>query len=125
MVKGKGDGAKGRSNKKGNTSSSNKAKKAPQQQAAQPAPEAIDYSTLLPMQPSKALAEIVGPQALLHSEASRRVWMYVKSRGLQDPTNKLLIKPDKKLASIVGDKTLSTVELTRAVREQMREIKKA
>ena len=116
MAKGKGEKTKARPNK---------TKNVPQVQAAEPAPDAIDYSTLQPMQPSKALAEIVGPQALLHSEASRRIWMYVKSRGLQDPTNKLLVKPDKKLASIVGDKALSTVELTRAIREQMREIKKA
>ena len=116
MAKGKGVKAKARPKK---------TKNVPQAQAAQPAPDEIDYSTLQPMQPSKALAEIVGPQPLLHSEASRRIWTYVKSHGLQDPTNKLLIKPDKKLASIVGDKALSTVELTRAVREQMREIKQA
>jgi len=122
MAKRKVEKTKGQPKQKKNT---NKGKNGPQQQAAQPAPEPIDYSTLLPMQPSKALAELVGPQPLLHSEANRRIWMYVKSHGLQDPTNKLLIKPDKKLASIVGDKALSTVELTRAVRKEMEEIKKA
>ena len=96
----------GKSNRKGSRN---------QQPPKQPASPPIDYSPLVPMQPSKALGEIVGPGKLLHSEASRRVWMYVKSRGLQDPTNKLMIKPDKKLAALVGEKALSTVELTRAV----------
>lgn len=125
MAKVKDDKTKAQANKKRKSPNKNKGKNALAQQAAYPAARPIDYSSLLPMQPSDALAEIVGAQALLHSEASRRVWMYVKSHRLQDPTNKLLIKPDQKLASIVGDKALSTVELTRAVRKEMKEMKKA
>jgi len=81
------------------------------EQSAKP----IDYSPLFPMQPSKELAAIVGSQPLLHSEASRRVWMYVKAHRLQDPKDSLKIKPDDKLAAVVGKAALSTVELTQAV----------
>lgn len=118
MVKEKDKAAKKKKKKKGNAKQRNPKKAQPgKAQAAPP----IDYSPLIPMEPSAALAEIVGPDKLLHAEASRRVWIYIKRNRLLDRQNPLLINADPKLRPIFGKAQVTRAEMTRAV---MAELKK-
>lgn len=55
---------------------------------------------LKPVQPDEVLGAIVGSQPISRGEITKRVWVYVKSNGLQDGRT---INPDAKLAELFGD----------------------
>src|SRR5262245_4290989 len=71
------------------------AKKAPARKAApkKAAKKAARKRTpnaafMRPMQPSAQLGAVVGNNAIPRSEVTKRVWNYIKSKGLQDKANK-------------------------------------
>jgi upstream activation factor subunit UAF30 len=69
-----------------------------------------------PLQPSEALATIVGAEPLPRTEVTKRVWEYIKEHNLQDSANKRNIKPDAKLAAVFGGPdTISMFEMTKLV----------
>lgn len=51
---------------------------------------------------SKELAAIVGTTEIARTEMMKKVWEYIKEKGLQDPKNKRLIHPDEKLSLVFG-----------------------
>jgi DNA topoisomerase-1 len=53
---------------------------------------------------SKELQAVVGEEKLSRPETIKKVWEYIKEKGLQDPKNKRLIVPDSKLAKVLGTK---------------------
>ena len=53
---------------------------------------------------SKELKEVVHEDEISRPEATKKVWDYIKKRGLQDPNNKRMINPDKNLAKVFGSK---------------------
>src|SRR5262245_4893223 len=57
-----------------------------------------------PMTPSAQLAAVVGTNALPRSEVTKRVWSYIKSKGLQDKVNRRMINADDKLGPVFGGK---------------------
>jgi upstream activation factor subunit UAF30 len=54
------------------------------------------------VQPSAALAAIVGHTPLPRTEITKRLWDYIKEHGLQDAKNKRMINADAKLRPVVG-----------------------
>jgi len=72
----------------------------------------INAAFAKPLNPSEALAEIVGSKPLARFEASKKIWDYIKKHGLQDKKNKRQINPDDKLAAVVGKKPITMFELT-------------
>lgn len=54
--------------------------------------------------PSAALAAIVGPEPLLRTELTKKVWEYIKTHNLQDPANRRLINTDANLKLIFGQR---------------------
>ena len=50
-----------------------------------------------PLQPSEALAAVVGPGPLPRGEVVSKVWEYIKSNNLQNPENRREILADDKL----------------------------
>ncbi len=66
-----------------------------------------------PLNPSDALAAIVGPKALPRFEVSKKIWEYIKKHDLQDKKNKRMIHPDEKLAAVTGKKPINMFELTK------------
>src|SRR5262245_46359405 len=67
------------------------AKKAPAKKAAKKAPakkRTPNASFMRPMTPSAQLGLVVGTAAIPRSEVTKRVWNYIKSKGLQDKANK-------------------------------------
>ena len=47
-----------------------------------------------PVQPSAALAEVVGSKPIPRTEVTKKLWAYIKKNGLQDKKNKRMIKAD-------------------------------
>src|SRR6267142_2095535 len=69
-----------------------------------------------PMTPSAALAEIVGAKPLPRTEVTKKLWVYIKKNGLQDPKDKRTIKADAALKVVFGGKpTASMFEMTKLV----------
>lgn len=69
--------------------------------------------------PSAALAKIVGPDPLTRSEVTKKVWDYVKAKGLQDQANKRNINADENLKPIFGKDQVTMFEMTSLVNKQL------
>jgi chromatin remodeling complex protein RSC6 len=65
-----------------------------------------------PMQPSEALAKIVGAEPLPRSEVTKKV--------LQNPKNKREILADDKLEPIFGVKKMDMFQMTKAVNKHLK-----
>jgi chromatin remodeling complex protein RSC6 len=70
---------------------------------------------LKPLQPSKELAAVVGPDPLPRGQAVKKVWDYIKKQNLQNPENRREFLADDKLSPIAGkDKVTMFEESSRA-----------
>lgn len=67
------------------------------------------------LKPSPALAVIVGSDPLPRTEATKRLWAYIKLHGLQDPASKQTIVPDETLKAVLGRDRLTMFEMTKLV----------
>ena len=47
-----------------------------------------------PMTPSAALGEVIGNKALPRTQVTKKIWEYIKRRGLQDSKNRRMINAD-------------------------------
>jgi chromatin remodeling complex protein RSC6 len=73
-----------------------------------------------PMQPSPALAAVVGSEAQPRSQITSRVWDYIKKNGLQDQQNKRQINADERLRPVFGGKgSVSMFEMTKLVNQHL------
>jgi len=71
--------------------------------------------------PSAELAEVVGSGTLPRTEATKKIWAYIKKHGLQDSKNKRAINADDKLKPIFGGKKQVTMfELTSLVNKHLK-----
>jgi len=101
------------------------AKKAPAKKAA-PKKAAAKKRTpnaafMKPMQPSPQLSAVVGNNAMPRSEVTKKVWAYIKSKGLQDKQNKRMINADDKLGPVFGGKKqVSMFEMTKLVNKHLK-----
>ncbi len=57
-----------------------------------------------PLQPSAALAAVVGSSPMPRTEVVSKVWEYIKANNLQNPENKREILADEKLRAVFGGK---------------------
>jgi len=77
-----------------------------------------------PMQPSDALAEIVGDKPLPRTEITKRVWVYIKKHKLQDAKERRNINADDKLKVVFGGKkTVNMFEMTKLVNKHLKDPK--
>lgn len=91
--------------------------KAPAKKATKRKP---NLAFMKPMQPSLALAEVVGSKALPRTQVIKKLWEYIKKRNLQDPNNRRNIRADEVLAKIFnGKKVVSMFEMTKLVNKQL------
>lgn len=73
-----------------------------------------------PMTPSSQLAEVVGSSPLPRTEITKRLWGYIKRRGLQDKTNRRMINADDNLRPIFGGRRqVSMFDMTRMVNQHL------
>jgi chromatin remodeling complex protein RSC6 len=64
------------------------------------------------LRPSAALAAIVGPEPLPRTEATKKLWEYIKARNLQNPANKRNILCDGALKAVMGKDEVTMFEMT-------------
>jgi chromatin remodeling complex protein RSC6 len=74
-----------------------------------------------PVQPSPALAEVVGSKPLPRTEVTKKLWAYIKKNGLQDAKNRRMINADATLKPIFGGKsTVNMFEMTKLVGKHLK-----
>ena len=57
-----------------------------------------------PMQPSAALAEVIGGTPLPRTEVTKKIWDYIKANNLQDASDRRMINADDRLKPVFGGK---------------------
>ena len=74
-----------------------------------------------PVTPDATLAAVVGSAPLPRTELTKKLWAYIKKNGLQDKTNKRMIKADAALKPIFGGKgTVNMFEMTKLVSKHLK-----
>jgi upstream activation factor subunit UAF30 len=73
-----------------------------------------------PMQPSGDLASVVGSSPMPRTEVTKKLWQYIKRKGLQDAKNRRMINADENLRPIFGRSQVSMFEMTRLVNKHLR-----
>ena len=66
-----------------------------------------------PLQPSEALAAVVGPGPLPRGEVVGKVWEYIKANNLQNPENRREILADDRLGKVFGTDRVTMFEMNR------------
>jgi chromatin remodeling complex protein RSC6 len=73
-----------------------------------------------PMNISPELAEVVGKGPMPRSEVVKKIWAYIKSKGLQDSVNRRNINADENLKKVFGGKaSVSMFEMTKLVSKHL------
>jgi chromatin remodeling complex protein RSC6 len=74
-----------------------------------------------PVQPDAALAAVVGDKAMPRTELTKKLWAYIKKKGLQDSKNKRMINADDTLKPVFGGKKqVSMFEMTKLVSKHVK-----
>jgi upstream activation factor subunit UAF30 len=73
-----------------------------------------------PMQPSGDLTSVVGSSPMPRTEVTKKLWQYIKRKGLQDAKNRRMINADENLRPIFGRSQVSMFEMTRLVNKHLR-----
>jgi chromatin remodeling complex protein RSC6 len=82
---------------------------------------AYNSAFMKPLTPDAHLAEIVGKEPLPRTEATKRVWGYIRMHNLQDPGDKRTIIADAKLRPVFGGRaSVSMFELSREINRRLR-----
>jgi DNA topoisomerase-3 len=61
--------------------------------------------------PSVQLAAVIGGEAVARTEATKKIWDYIKAHNLQDPKNKRTIVADDKLRAVFDKDRIDMMEL--------------
>ncbi|MEZ6037010.1 MAG: SWIB/MDM2 domain-containing protein [Planctomycetota bacterium] len=84
---------------------------APEKKKRKPNP-----ALMKPVQPDDILAKVVGSEPMPRSEITKKLWEYIKAKGLQDPAAKTNIIADEALKAVFGGKEKVTMfEMTKLV----------
>jgi chromatin remodeling complex protein RSC6 len=84
-------------------------------------PRKANAAFMKPVQPSAALAEVVGGKAIPRTEVTKKLWAYIKKNGLQDAKNRRNINADAKLKPVFSGKgTVSMFEMTKLVSKHLK-----
>jgi upstream activation factor subunit UAF30 len=98
--------------------SSAKKKPAKKKSASKRVPSA---AFMKPMTPSAQLAAVVGSAPLPRTEVTKKLWGYIKRKGLQDSKNRRMINADDNLRPVFGgSKQVSMFEMTRLVNKHLK-----
>ncbi|MGH7658084.1 MAG: SWIB/MDM2 domain-containing protein [Gemmatimonadales bacterium] len=73
-----------------------------------------------PMTPSPQLAKVVGSQAMPRTEVTKKLWNYIKRKGLQDPKERRMIIADENLKPVFNGKgRVSMFDMTKLVNKHL------
>ena len=74
-----------------------------------------------PMQPDAALSAVVGSSPMPRTEITKKLWGYIKRKGLQDAKNRRQINADENLKPVFGGKgQVSMFEMTKLVNKHIK-----
>ena len=76
---------------------------------------------MAPMRISEELAAVVGKGPMPRTEVTKKLWAYIKRKGLQDPKNKrdILAGQDPALKSVLGKAKVNMFEMTKLVNKHL------
>ena len=73
-----------------------------------------------PLQPSEALAKVVGSKPLPRTQVVKKLWEYIKKNDLQDKKNRRNINGDANLKAVFSGKSqVSMFEMTKLVSKHL------
>ena len=73
------------------------------------------------MTPSAQLGTVVGSAPLPRTDVTKKLWAYIKRKGLQDAKNRRQINADENLKPIFGGKSsVSMFEMTKLVNKHLK-----
>jgi chromatin remodeling complex protein RSC6 len=73
------------------------------------------------MTPSAQLSTVVGSAPLPRTEVTKKLWAYIKRKGLQDSKNRRNINADENLKPVFGGKgQVSMFEMTKLVNKHLK-----
>jgi chromatin remodeling complex protein RSC6 len=72
-----------------------------------------------PVKPSAALAVVVGSTPLPRTEVTKKLWGYIKRKGLQDKKNRRMIHADDALKPIFKKDQVNMFEMTKLVSKHL------
>jgi upstream activation factor subunit UAF30 len=74
-----------------------------------------------PMTPTPQLAAVVGPSPMPRTEVTKKLWQYIKRKGLQDAKERRMINADDNLRAVFGGKgKVSMFEMTKLVNRHLK-----
>lgn len=81
----------------------------------------INKAFMKPLQPSDALAEIVGSKMIPRTEVTKKLWQYIKKHKLQDNKNRRMINADEALKVVFGGKKqVNMFDMTKLVGKHLK-----
>jgi chromatin remodeling complex protein RSC6 len=73
-----------------------------------------------PMTPSSQLAAVVGSSPMPRTEVTKKLWAYIKRKGLQDQKERRMINADENLKPVFGGKSrVSMFDMTKLVNKHL------
>jgi len=74
-----------------------------------------------PMRPDDKLAAVVGEKAMPRTEITKKLWQYIKRKGLQDRKNRRMINADANLKAVFnGRPAVNMFEMTKLVNRHLK-----
>ena len=114
----KSSAKKGAAKKSGAKKAAKSGAKKTAKKAAKRAPNAAFMKA---MNPSAQLGAVVGTAPLPRTEVTKKLWAYIKRKGLQDAKNRRQINADENLKPIFGGKSnVSMFEMTKLVNKHLK-----
>src|SRR6185503_4260072 len=98
-------------------------KKAPKKAAAKKtgAKRKPNAAFMKPVQPDAMLGAVVGTSPLPRTELTKKLWAYIKKKGLQDAKERRMINADDNLKAVFGGKKrVSMFEMTKLVNKHVK-----
>ncbi|HEY7956435.1 MAG: SWIB/MDM2 domain-containing protein [Polyangia bacterium] len=98
-------------------------KKAPKKAAAKKtgAKRKPNAAFMKPVQPDATLGAVVGTTPLPRTELTKKLWAYIKKKGLQDAKERRMINADDNLKAVFGGKKrVSMFEMTKLVNKHVK-----
>lgn len=96
------------------------ARKTAKRKAAKKSARKPSAAFMKPMTPSDDLAQVIGSKPLPRTQVTKKLWLYIKKNGLQDKTNRRVIKADAVLKKVFGGKSsVDMFQMTKLVSKHL------
>ncbi|HSJ13216.1 MAG TPA: SWIB/MDM2 domain-containing protein [Longimicrobiales bacterium] len=95
-------------------------KAAPKKAAKKTTKRAPNPAFMKAMTPDPALAAVVGNEPMPRTEVTKKIWAYIKRKGLQDPKERRIINADDSLKKVFdGRSRVNMFEMTKYVNKHL------